>query len=122
MQVDGEMIMKVYAPVATVVGSLWRWYIVNERRKLKASREERALHLATVDATLAKCEKERKDDRKECREQYSELQKRMDAAQDGYSKTLADAFDRMAGALETMAQRRGASSGQHQAIDKGRVA
>lgn len=118
LDLDAETIVKIYTPIAMAAGAVWKWYQHRDRVKTLATKRDRDLHLARVDATLLKCELERKEDRKECAEKHEALQRRLDAMQEKHNKTQADAFERVADALEVMVNRRGASSGTHSAVNK----
>ncbi len=110
---DFETIGKIYTPIAAVAGVAWGWYKrqakIRERlakEKRDADAEERRLHQARVDATILKCEMDRKEDRKECREQYLAMQARLDAQQDQHNQTIAEAFSRVADSLDIMVKRK----------------
>lgn len=113
---DAETVGKIYTPVAVAIGAMWGWYKRREKTREKVAKadrdqaqKDREIHQARIDATILKCELERKEDRKECREQYAELQARLDSVQDHHNKTVAEAFTRVADALDIMVKRKRAS-------------
>lgn len=102
MQIDAEVIGKVYAPVALVVGTLWKWYSKRQKVADKTASEHRTL----IENMINRCESERKEDRRECRETAEKLGARLDAVSAAHAKDLSSAFNRVAESLEVMTRKR----------------